>query len=1697
MLRSIAIVNRGEAARRLIRAVRERDLELGRKTELVGLVTPPDAGAPFAREVDRVVTLRVPAGKAASAAYLDGPGLIAAIRAAGCDAVWVGWGFVAEDAGFAARVREAQLTFIGPSPEAMRRLGDKIEAKRLAEELGIPVVPWSREPLASAAEACALATHIGFPLALKAAAGGGGRGIRIVEEPGELVRAFEAASGEAARAFGDGRLFVERCISAARHLEVQIVADRGGHVVAFGVRDCTVQRRHQKLVEECPGPALTPELSAELEAHARRLAAAAAYESLGTVEFIHDRQTGRTYFMEMNTRIQVEHPVTELVFGVDLVKLQLDVAEGRSLAGLVPVARGAAVEVRLNAEDPDRDFAPSPGRVSRFSPALGSGLRVDTGVADGTTIPPDFDSMVAKLIAYGRDRAEAVARLRRALGETAILIEGGATNKTLLLQILQHPDFVTGDITTRWLDARRAAGDFEERPLAAEAAAAAAVLSYRSEAERALDEFFAAAARGVPQSLPEAQHRELRLNARGAAFELLTACVAERRYRVELGGRSCEIEVAEEGPAEARLVFGGGGGGRAHLVRYQLEAHEVRVEIDGVGHAFARDAGGAVRAPSPGLVVDVAVREGDRVEAGQRLISLEAMKTEMAVRAPEAGTVTRLHAARGSHVTAGAPLVTLERGGVAASAPSAALPESSDGFLELFGPDGAPRWERLGAPEHAGEAARAIAAELLAQLLGYDLVPRRGELLVTLLADEARWAGLPTAAAYLPLAGAVAAFADLERVLSAAPLAPHAGSQALTMNMAFWELAHRLERGADGAHPELLPALRTALSHYGVTSLEPGPRLRHTLARIAVAVGRGEATARRRHRLVATLVRALAALHRAGAPLANLPELEAALAAVPLVANRRLPFLADNAYDTRHVIFDPAGGAALDADERAPFEDDAALAARLELHRLDAFALSFAARRGDVVAFVGRAKDSPEDERLFVLGEVGGEEPLRADAPSRHLFEHAFFDAVRLLRSEQARRGEGRRCTTSRIHLYLRPSLVVSRADLRQVARALWAHADGLGLEAAVVRARLVHPRRPDAGPVETDVCVTNPTGHRVEVRLLPASSAPLAPASSYEVAVRRARALDVLHPYEVIRLMTTSGGDEAGEGALPPGRFVEHELQTLGGRPRAVPTHRPPGQNVCGVVFGIITNFTAKHPEGMERVLCISDPLRGMGSLAEPECARLIAALELAAERKLPLEWLPVSSGARIAMDSGVENLDWTARVLRRIVELTQEGLEINVIVDGVNVGAQSYFDAEATMLMHTRGLLIMTPRGAMVLTGKRALDYSGGVSAEDERGIGGYERIMAPNGQAQVVARDLLHALSLLFEHYRFTYKKPGEDGVRRQPTRDGAARDWLAAPYPTTGEEPFSCVGDVFGPENGDKKRPFAIRALLDAIADADGGCFERFALWRDAESAVVRDCHLGGAAVCLVGIESRPLARASLQPADGPSSFTGGTLFPLSSKKLARALNAASGNRPVVVLANLSGFDGSPESMRRLQLEYGAELGRAVVNFRGPLLFCVVGRYHGGAYVVFSKALNDDLRALAVEGSFASVIGGAPAAAVVFGGQLRADLKRHPRLVAAQDALRAAPSSRRPALREELQRLEAELLADAQAQLARRFDGVHSVERARQVGALDEVLPAAALRARLVELLSPEKARRHTASTQGTTAAAVSAALAWSS
>jgi acetyl-CoA carboxylase, biotin carboxylase subunit len=439
VFRRVLIANRGEVAVRIIRACRE----LG--VESVAVYSTADRDSLHTRMADRAVHIGPPLP---ADSYLRIPSLVAAATTTECDAVHPGWGFLAENAAFALACEDNDLVFIGPRAESIETMGDKIAAKDAMAEAGVPLVPGS-EGAVSLDEARSVADDVGFPLLLKASAGGGGRGMRLVESAGDLEAAYRTASSEAQSAFGDGSLYVERAVVGARHVEIQVLGDGEGAVLTLGERDCSIQRRHQKLVEESPSPAVTPSIRADMEEAGRRACEVLRYRGAGTMEFLLDTD-GNFYFIEMNTRLQVEHPVTELVTGVDLAHAQLAVAAGNGLPreGRAEL-RGHAIEFRINAEDPADDFRPAPGKVSRFRPPLGPGVRVDTHVEEGYTIPPFYDSLIAKVIVWGEDREVALARARRALAE--LELEGVPTTRGLALDIASSEEFGSGDYSTSFL----------------------------------------------------------------------------------------------------------------------------------------------------------------------------------------------------------------------------------------------------------------------------------------------------------------------------------------------------------------------------------------------------------------------------------------------------------------------------------------------------------------------------------------------------------------------------------------------------------------------------------------------------------------------------------------------------------------------------------------------------------------------------------------------------------------------------------------------------------------------------------------------------------------------------------------------------------------------------------------------------------------------------------------------------------------------------------------------------------------------------------------------------------------------------------------------------------------------------------------------------------------------------------------------
>jgi acetyl-CoA carboxylase biotin carboxylase subunit len=437
----VLVANRGEIAVRVIRALHELGIEA------VAVYSTADEHALHVRLADRSVRIGPPP---AAESYLSIPALVAAAETTGCEAVHPGYGFLSENAGFVRACEDNDLVFIGPSAEVMERMGDKARAKAEMRAAGVPLVPGT-EGIAGPEEARAAAEELGFPVLLKAAAGGGGKGMRLVTEPGDLHDAYQRAAAEARAAFGDGSLYVEKVITPARHVEIQVLCDHHGHFLTCGERECSIQRRHQKLIEESPSPALDDELREEMEAAAERACRHIGYRNAGTFEFLVGPD-GSFSFIELNTRLQVEHPVTESIIGIDLVREQVRIAAGEPLAhgGRAGPRSGHAIEMRINAEDPARGFAPAPGLIERFRPPLGPGVRVDTFVEEGTTITPYYDSLIAKLIVVDGNRRLAIRRALRALSEFEI--SGVPTTRDVLSEILDSDEFRSGEYSTSFLE---------------------------------------------------------------------------------------------------------------------------------------------------------------------------------------------------------------------------------------------------------------------------------------------------------------------------------------------------------------------------------------------------------------------------------------------------------------------------------------------------------------------------------------------------------------------------------------------------------------------------------------------------------------------------------------------------------------------------------------------------------------------------------------------------------------------------------------------------------------------------------------------------------------------------------------------------------------------------------------------------------------------------------------------------------------------------------------------------------------------------------------------------------------------------------------------------------------------------------------------------------------------------------------------
>ncbi len=663
MFSRVLIANRGEIACRIIRTLHRLGIEA------IAVRSDADRDALHVARADRAFHIG-PAPAAES--YLRIEAILNAAVRAGAEAVHPGYGFLAENAAFARACGDAGIVFIGPPPEVIEAMGAKDRAKAIMEGAGLPVVPGYHGELQDAASLRLAADEIGYPILLKAVAGGGGKGMRVVERPAEFPAALEGAKREAMAAFGDDRMLIEPYLARPRHIEVQVFGDRHGNVVHLYERDCSVQRRHQKVIEEAPAPGLRDEDRARLGELAVRAARAVDYVGAGTVEFLVDDRNN-IYFMEMNTRLQVEHPITEMITGLDLVEWQLRIAAGEAL----PLAQeditlsGHAIEARLYAEDPERGFLPSTGRLEHLHlPEAEEGVRIDTGVRAGDLVSPHYDPMLAKLIAWGPERTVALRRLGKALTDSRVV--GVTTNQDALLNIVEHPDFVAGAVDTGFIE-RAGPALLAPRSLEPQRAVTmtALWLLLRQQQEAARR----AGRSGDPHApwhrvdgwrLNDVGHQTLRLRTEGREFEI-EARPGDEGHHLLIGGDAIagRARLDEDGRLLAEIegevwpvrVIAQG----AELHLFSADRRSVVQRLDPLAAAEAEDeSGGIVTAPMPGRIVRRLVRDGERVERGAPLLVLEAMKMEHTLTAPADGRVVAVHFGEGEQVEEGAVLLDFE-----------------------------------------------------------------------------------------------------------------------------------------------------------------------------------------------------------------------------------------------------------------------------------------------------------------------------------------------------------------------------------------------------------------------------------------------------------------------------------------------------------------------------------------------------------------------------------------------------------------------------------------------------------------------------------------------------------------------------------------------------------------------------------------------------------------------------------------------------------------------------------------------------------------------------------------------------------------------------------------------------------------------------------------------------------------------------
>ncbi|HPN32486.1 MAG TPA: carboxyl transferase domain-containing protein, partial [bacterium] len=1565
----------------------------------------------------------------------------------------------------------------------------------------------------------------------------------------------------------------------------------------------------------------------EMQESAKRLIKAAEYEGVGTVEFIYDIETGKYYFMEVNTRLQVEHTITEQLYNIDLVKIQILIASGieLKLQGFNPSL--TVLEARLNAEDPENNFAPAPGKVVLFGISSGNGVRVDSGIEKGTTIPQEFDSMIAKVIASGSNRKEAFARLQRALEEFQILIEGGTTNRAFLIELLNNSEILKGGVSTRFVENLFAASSFSiKRNDWQIALIACAIEQYAAKYIEEITNFKHQFNRsGYPQNLDMALGHQVAIAHNSVEYEFFVKYMGEDIFHIKINGEYIIVKYSWE-ESNAVLYYND----KRYRIQTVERGNETIFEINGIPYPISIDTGGLVKSQAPAMVIFVSVKTGQKVKKGQLLLSLEAMKMETAVVAQDNGIIKEIFVRQGEQIAAGQSLLKIDKSGLQDNTVSETKTEPVDfkkmelDFNDISSKNLSNIWNFIKREFEAfflGFDNKEKPSDALNRALDFiELHPQFKNDLIEMFLDclemyidieylfsnaainsdansgtvnfqelmmhyfkrtKDREKGMPeefllmldlatkwyksgklheienyTRAMFRIykthfniktknelLHQTLIAMQDnlnpkdvvfvserlsekLEKVARLTiQLHPNISNAALNVQYILINnfLLLKIKETKSALIAELIKSFKNAehyfekQDYYSNIICNLGSEIIPFLLRLAVddsgidsdeinQIGNGLLAKRfNRDRIIndfshfnsgriqickmnlsekkrdekidffLTSVRDLDAFNNSIASLSeycrqmNTP-IEIAVLISGLKSGLDYKKIIDEDIsnirfkngtlitaglfyeDNQNNYYSYRYNSETEPMENLIYKDFTPLQVReFRLKRFANFEFENIYKSESVFLVNAKNKKNSKDERLFAFVETPETKPEFGDDGSiikMLSFENSFMEAVFAIRAAQSKRKN--MLLWNRIIIHIHSVLNTTLKQIEKYAGYLSPRLAGLGLEKILIYTKT--PGEKEKSSNEIEFVFDNISGTQFTFRPRIPVEEPLKEINDYVGKVIKAKQRGTSYPYEIIKMLSrTSGSSTTAADKLPRGEFEEYDLDASTLKAVSV-KNREYGLNTGNIVFGIIINYITNYDYPFKRVLILSDPTSDMGSLAEPECRRIIEAINLAETLKVPVEWIPVSAGAKINMDSGTENLDWTAAVLRRIIEFTQSGGEINVIVDSVNVGAQSYWNAEATMLMHTSGVLIMTDESAMLLTGKKALDYAGSVSAENNIGIGGADKIMGPNGQAQFKTKDISSAYQILFKHYEYVYKNPETSVQPRHKTLDSDNRNICVAPYADSLNQNFKTIGDILDLKlNSERKKPFDMRQIMQSVIDSDSGYLERWAFMKDAETAIVWETRIGGYSVGMFGIESRQISRVGEIPNDGPETWTGGTLFPASSKKIARAINSLNGKVPLVVLANLSGFDGSPESLRRLQLEYGAEIGRAVANFKGPIIFVVVARYHGGAYVVFSKKLNKNINAAAVIGAYASVIGGASAAAVVFPKIVLKNTMEDKRVSEAQNLLNLKKMKKK-----EFDEIYKTVFNEKQTELAQKFDGIHSIERAKSVGSIDSII-----------------------------------------